>query len=424
MGAVLARLFLVSAVALPLLTAAPEAGAPVQTPLTRADRWREDLAFLAREFPARQLDFAKLYPGRRFADGIAALERAVPAATDAGIVLGLMRLVAGANVAHTTVLFPRGPLAFHRLPLGLFWFSDGLAVTAASEPYRAAIGLRVVRIGAMTPDALEAAIAPYIAHENEAWLRQQGPSFMVAHELLKTLGQVGPDGRVAFTLARADGTTVEMRVEPGPWQNGPPLLSLTAALNVPATLSRRYPGAYYWYEYLPEPRALYVQYNRCANDPAQPFAEFARGMFADADARAVDRVIVDLRFNGGGDSRVIAPLVDGLRARPAWRARGRLYALIGRGTFSSGLMAAIDFREKLGALLVGEPLGEKPNSYGEVRPLTLPHSQVVVQYSTKFFRLVKTGDPPTYAPDVVALRSLADAIAGQDPALTAALARQ
>ena len=57
-------------------------------------------------------------------------------------------------------------------------------------------------------------------------------------------------------------------------------------------------------------KTLYVQYNRCANDPAKPFADFARELFAFADAHPVDRVVVDLRYNGGGNSRVIAPLID------------------------------------------------------------------------------------------------------------------
>ena len=94
--------------------------------------------------------------------------------------------------------------------------------------------------------------------------------------------------------------------------------------------------------------------------------------------------------------------------------------MIGPATFSSGLMAAMALRHDLKAVLVGEPSGEKPNSYGEVRLLTLPHSKVVVQYSTKFFRLAK-GDPLTFDPDVRAARSIADMLAGRDPVLDTAL---
>jgi hypothetical protein len=135
--------------------------------------------------------------------------------------------------------------------------------------------------------------------------------------------------------------------------------------------------------------------------------------------RAVDRTIVDLRLNGGGDSRIIQPLVKGLRDRRPLRARGRLFALVGPGTFSSGLLAALDFRD-LDAILVGEPPGAHLNSYGEVRPYTLPRSGLLIQYSTKFFELSKNG-AEALLPDVTVTRSIADALAGRDPVLEAAL---
>jgi hypothetical protein len=388
------------------------------------ERWRQDLDMLARVFPASQLDFDRLYPDGRFAAGLDAIARSLPHASDADVILALMRLVASANVAHTLVPMPQGALAFHRLPLSLYWFSDGLAVTAASAPHRAAVGLRVARIGSMTPAALEAAIAPYIAHEHDMWLHQQSPSFMVIEELLRALGHVGPDDRVRVTLTRPDGRTIDMSIAAGPWQNGPALITAAEVYAVPAALFRKFPNRFYWYEYLPERGVLFIQYNRCADDPAESFADFTRGLLTFADAHPVERVVIDLRFNSGGNSRIIAPLLEGLRARPALSARGRLFALMGRGTFSSGLLAAMSLRDDLQAVLVGEPAGEKPNSYGEVKTLVLPSSGLSVQYSTKFFRMIRNADPRSYDPDVLAGRTLADALAGRDPALAAALAYQ
>jgi hypothetical protein len=36
-------------------------------------------------------------------------------------------------------------------------------------------------------------------------------------------------------------------------------------------------------------------------------------------------------------------------------------------------------------ILVGEPIGERPNSYSENDEMTLPHSRLVVSYSTKYY---------------------------------------
>jgi C-terminal processing protease CtpA/Prc len=130
---------------------------------------------------------------------------------------------------------------------------------------------------------------------------------------------------------------------------------------------------------------------------------------------------MDLRFNTGGDNSIVRPLERALQDRPALSAPGPLYALIGRLTTSSGMDAAADFRGRLHAMLIGEPLGEKPNTYGEVKNFTLPHSGLVVRYSTKFFRAAPDSDPTSIEPDILVTRSIADFLAGRDPVLDAAV---
>ena len=394
---------------------------------TAADReaaWRADLDYFAREFARAQMDFAKLYPRERFDRDLAAIASAVRTSRDADVVLALMRLVAGAQVGHTYVRFPTPPSAieFHRLPLAFNWFSDGLAVTGASDVYRAASGLRVVSIGRMTPAQLQDAIEPYVPHENDGWLRQQSRSFMNVVEVLRAIGAVDTDGSVPLTLARADGSTFTLHVEPRPWADRQ-LATAVSLLGIPQTLAEKEPARYYRYEFLGDAKAVYIRYSRCENDPQQPFAAFAKELFAaiDADRSAAQRVVIDLRANGGGNSQVIEPLLAGLRARQL-TGHQRLAVLTGPATFSSALMAAITLRDDLDARLVGEPPGEQLNSYGEVRLLTLPNSQVAIQYSTKFFRMARRGDSSALEPHLSVRRSLADFLAGRDPVLEAALA--
>ena len=143
----------------------------------------------------------------------------------------------------------------------------------------------------------------------------------------------------------------------------------------------------------------------------------------DGNPAAVDRVVIDLRANGGGNSQVIQPLLDGLRSRRSLSGKGKLHALVGPGTFSSGLLAAIKLRSDLNAFIIGEPPGEKLNSYGEVRQLSLPNSHLAVRYSTKYFRLVKD-DEAGFEPDLVVRPSIADWLAGRDPVLEAAIRRR
>lgn len=389
---------------------------------TREALWQQDLDYFANQFPQDEKDFQKLYPRQKFESQLAAIRQSVPMATDADLILDLTRLVASAHVAHLTVNLPDGGgNTIHFLPLVMVWYSDGLAILGSTDAYKDTIGTRVVRIGSMTPERLETAVAPYISYEMDAGLRHGTPRFMVMAELLLRLGLAEPDGSVEFRLARPDGTEFTKKISPLMDFHAARGIGVYEALHIPVPLSRKQPREKYWYEYLPDSQTLFIQYNQCENDPKLSFAEFTKAMFDFAGAQRVQRVIVDLRFNGGGSDLVIKPLVEGLHARGALLRRGHLYALIGPGTFSSGLEAARDLHRELHAILVGEPLAEKLNSYGEIREITLPNSLVTVNYATKFFKFRKWNDAPTLEPEIFVSQSIADTLAGRDPALEAAL---
>jgi hypothetical protein len=385
----------------------------------RATQWEEDLQLFAKQFPASHIDFAKLYAPAAFDGEIATLRANIASLTDAEITLRLMKLVASAHVAHTYVGAP-GLQPFHRLPLSLTWFSDGLAVVGASSEYAAAIGTRVVRIGSKTPEELLAAVAPYVSYESDPGLRTASTDRLTTVEALQLAGGAGADGRVDFTLAKPGGEPYTVTVTPGDpatWK----IQRLYDALHIPEPLFRKNVDRFYWYEYLADAKALYIQYRSCQNDSKQPFEDFARDLFAFADSHPVERVIVDLRFNGGGNSSIMGPLTAGLKSRRALRSK--VVALIGPGTFSSAVINARNLQTELHARLLGEPAGEKLNSYGEVRSFQLPNSRLRVQYSTKFFRLGRSGDESVLQPEVTVGRTLADVLAGRDPVLEAAMSR-
>lgn len=386
----------------------------------RDQRWRDDLKYFATEFPARHIHFKKLYSQPNFDNEIATLEKEIPTLSDSKIALRLMRLVASANVGHTTIYFPQMKLGFWPTPLTFKWFSDGLAVVGAAPVYSEALGTRVLQIGSLTPEQLLDRVAPYISHENDTWLREQSPAYFRNVEILKQVGAIDQDGRIKLTLAKPGGKPFTLVT--GPAGPGMDQVSMVDALRLPPVLYRKQPNSYYWYEYLPGTRALYVQYNKCANDPKLAFKDFANELLSFADAHPVDRVIVDLRFNGGGNSTVIWPLISGLKEREALKSR--VFVLIGSATFSSAQDNAIELRQNLNATLVGESTGEKLNTYGEVRIIHLPNSGLDVQYCTNYFRMVRDSDPSALEPDVHVPRTLEDVLAGRDPVLDAALKQQ
>jgi hypothetical protein len=408
--------------------------APVQAQTVSASdreiRWHQDLQFFVDHLSAPghtvdlkrgmitrgQIDFAKLYPPATFDATLAILRPQIPQLSDDEIALSLMRLVASAHVAHNEVFLPEGGCTAC-LPLGFTWYSDGLAVTSAAPEYANALGARVVKIGDETPEQLLEKLAPYIAHENDVRLRHAATGYLRIKAVLGHFELLSPDGRLPLTLQKTGQQPYSVTVAfAGPQSK---LEGISEALHLRTPLFASHPGVYYWYQYLADSQTLYIQYNRCENDPRQPFAEFARQALAETDAHPVRRVVIDLRQNGGGNSRILGPLRSGLAERA--KSVGHFYVLIGPRTFSSALDNALELRQSLQAMLVGEPTGGSPNGYGETKEFVLPNSKLTVQYTTKYFGR-KDAAPSSLQPQVLVLRTFADVLAGRDPALEAAIA--
>jgi hypothetical protein len=90
--------------------------------------------------------------------------------------------------------------------------------------------------------------------------------------------------------------------------------------------------------------------------------------------------------------------------------------LIGPRTFSAAMANAAHFRKRTKAILGGQPVGEKPNSYQEAREMVLPNSRWIARYSVKFYRFVNGGEN-SLLPDQEVAESWADFEAGRDPVM-------
>jgi hypothetical protein len=146
-------------------------------------------------------------------------------------------------------------------------------------------------------------------------------------------------------------------------------------------------------------------------------------MFATVDSARPAKLIIDMRDNGGGDNTVgYAALIKPIEARADLNVRGRLYILVGPLTFSAAMNNAAQFQDETKAILAGQTIGERPNSYQEPRQFRLPHSHLVVRASTLWYAFRKTG-PNVVAPEKEIVPTWDDVRNGRDPVLDWVLAQ-
>lgn len=392
----------------------------ISSAATRDERWREDLHYLASQLTRLHANAFFTVSRSEFDHAVNELDARIPAMSDHEIALQMLRLVAMIGDGHTQLFNYQGPGHFQRYPIQLQWFGDELYVVGATPHYRDSIGLRVVEIGELAVDDAYRAVIPYISHYNEAGLRKMSPRLLATPEVLHTLGVVEELDRASFVLEDERGRRTVIELEPN--TGNIPHLSMADAnpdlTSLPLYLRHR--NENYWYTYIRDSRTLYFQYNSAHNMEEQSFHAFSAQLFAYADSQPIDRVVVDLRFNTGGNPYLFNAFLRALDQRPDLTAPGRLYAIIGTNTFSAGVWHAVDLRER-GAVLIGEPTSGSPNGYGRVRRLFLPHSRIGIQYSTRYWRLAETDAPPTVIPDLGIEANVADYLAGRDLALEAVL---
>ena len=382
-----------------------------------AARWAADLAYLGDLIDGvHPAPYAHL-PRAAFRAGLDSL--AVAAAhpdgpDDTALTWRLRALVCRLGDSHTATGLPPGANA--RLPLSLRFFGDEVRVVAAPPAAAELVGGRLVAIDGRPLAEVLAGISPQVARTHENWFREQAPGWLLFPSALYGLGLANAADGLTYTVVVDDGQkrsrrlALDMPAEENWVVAGPP--------ESERPLYRRRGGSY-WFEYLPDKRALYVKYDKAWDDPARPLAEFGRDLARELDTRQVDRFILDVRHNAGGSNQL-----NGLFRDLANRlAEGRLkqtFVITGRRTYSAAVYDADAMRQRCGAVVVGEPTGMAPVHPGEVASFTLPGSGLEFFCSTKLIR-ASSDTSAALLPDVPTEVSWADFLAGRDPALEAAL---
>jgi hypothetical protein len=194
---------------------------------------------------------------------------------------------------------------------------------------------------------------------------------------------------------------------------------ISAAKTTP--LYRQKPELKLWYEYLPESKTVYFM-SRSSFMAQEEFEAFLSGLLKFIDSNPVDRLVIDVRSNNGGDRGIFRPLIDAIKRNDRLNRKGHLFVIIGRGSHSASMMHAVDMRAETNALLVGEPTGSRPNWYSEncSPKIELPNSHLVVDCSTMYYQLTK--ENTLLIPDISVSISSSDFIAGRDPVLDRILA--
>jgi hypothetical protein len=397
--------------------------------MSREEGWRYDLQLLAREVRRKAYAPVRPWANQEFETEVKNLDAQIPKLTDMQVVIRMMKLMRLVGDGHSGLLGSMSrPEFLQNLPVQFYLFKEGLYVISADPKYKELLGAQVLKFGERTPDEVMRALDPLISRDNEIWPSQVGPYRMRSLPLLNALGLIPDAQKVQLTVRDLEGRTRAVQLEadttePNIWNTLP---NPKTWVNLPQTLSAPLPlylkdmGDNYWFEYLPDSRTVYFQFNRVINAQGEPLGQFSGRLFKFINEHDVDRLVIDMRWNNGGNTFLEMPLVRGLISNEKINRRGHLFVIIGRRTFSAAQNGATMIERNTNAIFVGEPTGSSPNFVGEETIFTLPYSKIMANVSDLFWQSSWPSDHRTWiAPQIYTPPSFEAFRQNRDPAMEA-----
>lgn len=385
--------------------------------------WVTDIDFLAKELPRKHYDFFTIKDKQEFLVELDKIKLISTKLSDFEVAIKLQQLIAGFGDSHTSINFGQLIDKNNILPLHLYWFSDGLYILHTTQENYEILGHQILSVNGFTLETITDSLSTLITKDNQAIIKNSIPKLLPVVQVLEYFGFINGQ-EIVLELMDINGIKKSHIIRPAEMTRQNRKMYKPDSL----ALCFRDERAFFIDYYQASDNIYYLQYNRCwskelelqygnaQNAEKMPsFKEFEEKVFQTITKHSIDKVVFDIRFNGGGNSSQVTEFVVKFAKILEKKPETKIYVILGRHTFSSAILNAMDFKRITNATFIGEETSGKPNHFGEMKSFQLPNSGIKVNYSTKYFKRTD-GKVSTLSPEIKLESSFSDFDHGIDPA--------
>lgn len=387
---------------------------------TRDEGWRFDLQFLIEEARRKHPGF-DTYNFKRpsfsveFENAAKSLDSRISKLSDEQIITEMHRLVVMLGDGHSSVFKP--PVS---LPIDFYLFGDGLHIVRGLGDSKKYVGNKVLAFGQKETEQILKDLVQYIQRDNSMGIKWLSPRYLISLPVLQALGVANEKNEVILKLQNKKGETENVAIV-GKEERIPDvtLMPLDDSPNQPLYMQNHL--ANFFLKALPENKAVYLKVNFLLRTPEKTIEQLSNDLGQQLlTTKENKNLIIDIRQNRGGNSFLIQTLVKSITHFKQISAEHRVYVIIGRSTFSTGMNLATALERQVGVIFVGEPTGSSPNFVGEDGPFRLPYSNTFVNISwANHYGSFWWDERKWIAPDIPVQLSSADYFSNHDPVLEA-----
>lgn len=372
-------------------------------------RYLEDLGYFGKQLPEKHVNlFAKLSKAK-FEAMLSKIKADTNQITREFFAAQLAQVLVAVGDEHTFV--DQKPQYY--FPIRFEHFDDGFILTGLQKAEESMMHGKLLGINGIPIAQIISQMKTQFIPENTSYFAMSVLSALNNAHILAGL-KIIPDLRhAAYEIADLNGNKRILNLSS---ITKPEADNLVLSSAYAALLRARKTGNY-WYDYDKAQQTLYFSYNKCSENADHPFAAFNEELFKLIASERPKKIIVDLRANGGGNSAILRPFIEAMKNSYLNR-KNSFFVIIGKRTFSSALMNAVEMKRQLSVTLVGEQTGGNVNHFGEVRGFQLPNSKLIIGYSTRYWETWK-GKKGGLQPDIPIRYNAKSFLKGEDEALSA-----
>ena len=363
-------------------------------PDNRTEAWQQDLDYFQTYIQLNQP-----YTDEARADALVLTSymiENIDTLSDAELKLGLAEAIALSQNGHSFLRISDLTLSEGRIPLLGRMFDDGYYFLWAAPPYQSLLGAQLVSIDGHPIEQVIQAFRPY-SGAKESFFRMYVGWLLETPSLVHAVGyaESPTDYTLGVRLMGSDTITpVELSVDDA--SAIPPVVS-PAEIMTPANISQWYglpsqvtPMPFFlqeWdkpfhYQVIESINGFYIRYG--ANDDVgeHSIASFNKAVKDELSQNSYSVLILDQRSNGGGDYTRTHNLMTSLPKLVGEQTP--IYVITGPLTFSAGISSVAFLKASGGdqVTIIGTEIGDHERMWGETSLLTLPNSQLTMQFAT------------------------------------------